>query len=209
MKLHIKNMVSNRCKMVVREELTKLGLHFLIVELGEVEIMEDISAELRQQLKINLRNSGLELMEDKRAALIEKIKNIIIEMVQNPGEIKIKISDLLSEKLHHNYGYLSNLFSEVQGMSIQHFIMLYKVERIKELMRYDDPSITEIAYKMNYSSVGHLSNQFKKITGLSPEHFKELKDKGRIQSEEIENSYRDRENKSILITGDANLILER
>jgi len=208
-KLHIKNMVSNRCKMVVREELTKLGLHFLIVELGEVEIMEDISAELRQQLKINLRNSGLELMEDKRAALIEKIKNIIIEMVQNPGEIKIKISDLLSEKLHHNYGYLSNLFSEVQGMSIQHFIMLYKVERIKELMRYDDPSITEIAYKMNYSSVGHLSNQFKKITGLSPEHFKELKDKGRIQSEEIENSYRDRENKSILITGDANLILER
>ena len=129
-------MVSNRCKMVVREELTKLGLHFLIVELGEVEIMEDISAELRQQLKINLRNSGLELMEDKRAALIEKIKNIIIEMVQNPGEIKIKISDLLSEKLHHNYGYLSNLFSEVQGMSIQHFIMLYKVERIKELMRY-------------------------------------------------------------------------
>jgi len=202
-------MVSNRCKMVVREELTKLGLHFLIVELGEVEIMEDISAELRQQLKINLRNSGLELMEDKRAALIEKIKNIIIEMVQNPGEIKIKISDLLSEKLHHNYGYLSNLFSEVQGMSIQHFIMLYKVERIKELMRYDDPSITEIAYKMNYSSVGHLSNQFKKITGLSPEHFKELKDKGRIQSEEIENSYRDRENKSILITGDANLILER
>jgi len=202
-------MVSNRCKMVVREELTKLGLHFLIVELGEVEIMEDISAELRQQLKINLRNSGLELMEDKRAALIEKIKNIIIEMVQNPGEIKIKISDLLSEKLHHNYGYLSNLFSEVQGMSIQHFIMLYKVERIKELMRYDDPSITEIAYKMNYSSVGHLSNQFKKITGLSPGHFKELKDKGRIQSEEIENSYRDRENKSILITGDANLILER
>jgi len=198
MKLQIKNMVSNRCKMVVRDELKKLGLHFIIVDLGEVEIMEDISAEQRQQLKINLLYSGLELMEDKRAVLIEKIKNIIIEMVRNPGEGKTKISNLLSEKLHHNYAYLASLFSEVLGMSIQHFIMLYKVECVKQLMRYDELSITEIAFKLNYSSVGHLSNQFKKITGLSPEHFKELKDKGRITFEEIENTYGKHENKSPL-----------
>jgi len=204
MKLQIKNMVSNRCKMVVRDELKKLGLHFIIVDLGEVEIMEDISGEQRQQLNISLLNSGLELMEDKRTVLIEKIKNIIVEMVRNPGEIKIKLSDLLREKLHHNYAYLANLFSEVQGMSIQHFIVLYKVDRIKEFIRYDELSVTEIAYKMNYSSVGHLSNQFKKITGLSPEHFKELKD--RIPFEEIENSYSEHENKSTLTAEHTNLI---
>lgn len=186
MKLYIKNMVSLRCKMIVKEELTKLGLHYIIVELGEVEIMENISAEQREQVKIALLNSGLELMDDKRAVLIEKIKNIIIEMVHHTDEIiKTNFSDFLSEKLNHDYTYLANLFSEVQGTTIEKFIILHKIERIKELIIYDELNITEIAWKMNYSSVSHLSNQFKKVTGLSPSHFKQLKDKRRTPIEEI------------------------
>jgi len=166
-------MVSNRCKMAVKEELKKLGLHFIIVDLGEVEIMEDLSEEQRDQLKVNLLTSGLELMDDKRAILIEKIKNVIIEMVHHSDEmIKVNFSDYLSEKLNHDYTYLANMFSEVQGTTIEQFIISHKVERIKELIIYDELNITEIAWKMNYSSVAHLSNQFKKITGLSPSHFK-------------------------------------
>ena len=179
-------MVSNRCKMAVKEELKKLGLHFIVVDLGEVEIMENISAEQREQLKIALLNSGLELMDDKRAVLIEKIKNVIIEMVHHTDEmIKINFSDFLSEKLNHDYTYLANLFSEVQGTTIEQFIISHKIERIKELIIYDELNITEIAWKMNYSSVAHLSNQFKKVTGLSPSHFKQLKDKRRSPIEEI------------------------
>jgi AraC-like DNA-binding protein len=186
LKLFIKNMVSNRCKMVVKEELKGLGLHFIVVDLGEVEIMEDISREERELVKIALLRSGLELMDDKRAMLIEKIKNIIIEMVHHTdGIIKINFSDYLSEKLNHDYTYLSNLFSEVQGTTIEHFIISHKIERIKELIIYNELNITEIAYKMNYSSVAHLSNQFKKVTGLSPSHFKLLKDKRRSPIEEI------------------------
>jgi AraC-like DNA-binding protein len=179
-------MVSTRCKMAVKEELKKLGLHFIVVDLGEVEIMENISAEEREQLKIALLNSGLELMDDKRAVLIEKIKNVIIEMVHHSDEmIKTNFSDFLSEKLNHDYTYLANLFSEVQGTTIEHFIISHKIERIKELIIYDELNITEIAWKMNYSSVAHLSNQFKKVTGLSPSHFKQLKDKRRRPIEEI------------------------
>jgi AraC-like DNA-binding protein len=179
-------MVSNRCKMVVKEELKKLGLHFIVVDLGEVEIMEDISPEQRAQVKEALFTSGLELMDDKRAMLIERIKNIIIEMVHYSDEIiKINFSDFLSEKLNHDYTYLSNLFSEVQGITIEHFIISHKIERIKELIIYNELNITEIAYKMNYSSVAHLSNQFKKVTGLSPSHFKQLKDKRRSPIEEV------------------------
>jgi len=186
MKLYIKYMVSNRCKMAVKEELKKLGLHFIVVDLGEVEIMETITPEQREQLKIALINSGLELMDDKRAVLIEKIKNTIIEMVHHSDEmIKTNFSDYLSEKLDHDYTYLANLFSEVQGSTIEHFIINHKIERIKELIIYDELNITEIAWKMNYSSVAHLSNQFKKVTGLSPSHFKQLKDKRRSQIEDI------------------------
>ncbi|MDO9274311.1 MAG: AraC family transcriptional regulator [Lutibacter sp.] len=186
MKLNIKNMVSNPCKMMVKEELKKLGLHFIVVDLGEVDIMEDISEEQREQLKIDLSQLGLELLDDKRIVLIEKIKNIIIEMIHNSDEtIKIKFSDFLSEKLHYDYTYLANLFSEVQGISIQQFMILHKIERIKELIFYDELSIKEIAYRLNYSSVAHLSNQFKKVTGLSPGHFKQLKDKIRSPIEEI------------------------
>jgi len=181
-------MVSTRCKMAVKEELKKLGLHFILVDLGEVEIMENISTEQREKLKAGLLNSGLELMDDKRAVLIEKIKNTIIEMVHHSDElIKVNFSEFLSEKLNHDYTYLANLFSEVQGTTIEHFIISHKVEPIKELIIYDELNITEIAWKMNYSSVAHLSNQFKKVTGLSPSHFKQLKDKRRRPIEEIGN----------------------
>ncbi len=181
-------MVSNRCKMVVKDELKKLGLHFIIVDLGVVDIMEDISDEKRALLKANLLESGLELMDDKRAILIEKIKNVIIEMIHYTDEpIKVTFSEYLSEKLNQNYTYLANLFSEVQGMNIEQFLILHKVERIKELIIYDELNITEIAWKMNYSSVAHLSTQFKKVTGLSPSHFKALKDKRRSPIEELGN----------------------
>jgi AraC-like DNA-binding protein len=183
-------MVSNRCKMVVKEELKKLGLHFILVELGEVEIMENLSIEQRTQLKQSLFESGLELMDDKRAVLIEKIKNAIIEMVHHSDEmIKVNFSDYLSEKLNHDYTYLSNLFSEVQGTTIEQFIISHKIERIKELIIYDELNLTQISYKMNYSSVAHLSNQFKKVTGLTPSHFKQLKDKRRSPIEEVGNEY--------------------
>ena len=179
-------MVSNRCKMAVKEELKKLGLHFIVVDLGEVEIMETISLDQREKLKESLLESGLELMDDKRAVLIEKIKNTIIEMIHHSDEmIKTNFSDYLSEKLNHDYTYLANLFSEVQGTTIEHFIINHKIERIKELIIYDELNITEIAWKMNYSSVAHLSNQFKKVTGLSPSHFKQLKDKRISQIEDI------------------------
>jgi AraC-like DNA-binding protein len=179
-------MVSNRCKMAVKEALGKLGLHFIVVDLGEVEIMENISAQQREQMKMALLGSGLELMDDKRAILIERIKTAIVEMVHHTDEmIKTNFSDFLSEKLNHDYTYMANLFSEVQGTTIEHFIIAHKIERIKELIIYDELNITEIAWKMNYSSVAHLSNQFKKVTGLSPSHFKQLKDKRRSPIEDI------------------------
>jgi len=179
-------MVSNRCKMAVKEELKKLGLHFIVVELGEVEIMEKINEDQRNLLKEGLLNSGLELMDDRRSVLIERIKNVIVEMVHHSDEvIRINFSHHLSEKLNHDYTYLANLFSEVQGTTIEQFIIAHKIERIKELIIYGELNITEIAWKMNYSSVAHLSNQFKKMTGLSPSHFKQLKDKRRSPIEEI------------------------
>ena len=179
-------MVSIRCKMIVKEELTKLGLHYIIVELGEVEIMENISSEQREQVKAALLNSGLELMDDKRSVLIERIKNTIVEMVHHSDDmIKTNFSDYLSKKLSHDYTYLANLFSEVQGTTIEKFIISHKIERIKELIIYDELNITEIAWKMNYNSVAHLSNQFKKVTGLSPSHFKQLKTKRRSPIEDI------------------------
>lgn len=186
MKLFIKYMVSNRCKMAVKEALKKFGLHFMVVDLGEVEIMETLTDEQRSKIKLELLESGLELMDDKRAMLIEKIKTIIIEMVHYSDEIiKVNFSDYLSEKMNHDYTYLANLFSEVQGTTIEQFIISHKIERIKELIIYDELNITEIAWKMNYSSVAHLSNQFKKVTGLSPSHFKQLKDKRRNPIEDI------------------------
>lgn len=177
MKIFIKNMVSNRCKIVVKEILKELDLHFILVDLGEVEIMENITFEQRELLNSKLMECGLEIMDDKKSILIEKIKSIIINLILHTEEnIKVNYSCYLSEKLNHNYTYLANLFSEVQGITIEHFIINNKIEKIKELMIYSDLTITEIAYKMNYSSVAHLSTQFKKVTGLSPSHFKNLKD---------------------------------
>jgi AraC-like DNA-binding protein len=172
--------------MAVKEALRLLKLHFIVVDLGEVEIMEDVTALQRIQLRELLLVSGLELMDDKRAVLIEKIKNAIIEMVHHTEEvIKVNFSEFLSDKLKYDYTYLANLFSEVQGTTIEQFIIFHKVERIKELIIYGEYNITEIAWKMNYSSVAHLSNQFKKVTGLSPSHFKQLKDKRRSPLEDI------------------------
>lgn len=179
-------MVSVRCKMVVKAALKELGLHFIVVDLGEVEIMEDLSSEQREQLKSALHEQGLELMDDKRSILIEKIIVTIVELVHYSDEVpKTNFSDYLSEKLNHNYTYLANLFSEVQGTTIEHFMIAHKIERIKELIIYDELNITEIAHKMNYSSVAHLSNQFKKMTGVTPTYFRQLKDKRRKTFEEI------------------------
>lgn len=179
-------MVSQRCKMVVKEELKKLGLHYIIVDMGIVDIMENITTGQLDQIKTALLKSGLELMEDKKAVLIEKIKNAIIEMVHYMDELpKTNFSDYLSEKLNYDYTYLANLFSEVQGTTIEKFIILHKIERIKELIIYGELNLTEIAWNMHYSSVAHLSNQFKKITGLTPSHFKTLKKKRRIAIEDI------------------------
>ena len=178
MKLYIKYMVSLRCKMVVKEELQKLGLHYVIVELGTVELLEDINSVQHQQLKLNLMNAGLELLDNKKSILIEKIKNVIVDMIHHSDTLpKVNYSDFISEKLGYDYTYLSNLFSEVKGITIQQFIIIHKIERVKELLLYDELNLTEISYKLHYSSVAHLSNQFKKVTGLSPSFYKSLKEK--------------------------------
>ena len=172
--------------MLVKDELTKLGLHYVIVELGTVEILEDITQDQHDQLKKNLLRSGLELLDDKRGILIEKIKAVIIEMIHYDEGIPLtNYSDYISEKLGYDYTYLSNTFSEVKGINIQHFIILHKIEKVKELILYDDLNLTEIAYRLNYSSVSHLSNQFKKITGLSPSYFKKLNLKRRKNLENV------------------------
>jgi AraC-like DNA-binding protein len=173
-------MVCIRCKMVVKFELKKLGVRYVNVELGEAEIMEDMSPEQLNHLDIALKKSGLELMDDKKSLLVEKIKAVIIELVHyNDEQLKINLSNYLSEKLNHNYTYLANLFSEVKGTTIEQFYLAHKIEKVKELLVYDELNLTEIAYRLNYSSVAHLSNQFKKMTGLTPSHFKQLKNKRR------------------------------
>ncbi|MPQ47300.1 helix-turn-helix domain-containing protein [Marinifilum sp. N1E240] len=179
-------MVSLRCKMIVKEELEKLGLHYIIVDLGMIEILEDINENQRKWLKENLQKSGLELMDDKKAILIEKIKNAITEVIHYSDEVpKENYSDYISEKLGYNYTYLANTFSEVKGITIQQFIIINKIEKVKELLLYDELNLTEISYKLNYSSVAHLSNQFKKITGLSPSFYKELKQKRKKNLENL------------------------
>ncbi len=177
--------MSARCKMAVKEELKKLGLHFIIVDLGEVEIMEDISEEQRAQLKIAFIDLGFELMDDKKAVLFQQIKNVIFETVLNPEATqKINFSVYLSKKIGHDYSYLANLFSEMQGTTIEQFMINYKIARVKELMITSELNMTEISWKLNYSSVAHLSTQFKKVTGLSPSQFRLLNEKRRIALEE-------------------------
>jgi AraC-like DNA-binding protein len=166
-------MVSLRCKLMVKEELRKLGLHNAVIDLGVVELLENMSDEQRSRLRENLKKSGLELLDDNKSILIERIKNVITELIHYSDEIPTQnYSDYLSEKLNYDYTYLSNIFSEVKGITIQQFIILNKIERVKELLLYDELNLTEISYRMHYSSVAHLSNQFKKITGLTPSYFK-------------------------------------
>tara|TARA_R110000868_G_scaffold410693_4_gene699820 strand:- start:55306 stop:55824 length:519 start_codon:yes stop_codon:yes gene_type:complete len=171
--------------MMVKEELKKLGLHYVVVDLGTVEILEDITLEQREKLKKNLLKSGLELLDDHRAILIEKIRSVIIELIHYTDEIpNVNYSDYISEKLDYDYTYLANTFSEVKGITIQQFIINHKIERVKELLLYDELNLTEISYKLHYSSVAHLSGQFKKVTGLTPTFYKNLKKK---RNENLEN----------------------
>lgn len=186
MKLYIKNMVSLRCKMMVKAELEKMKLKHAIVELGEVEIIENISAKKHQQLKAALLKSGLILMDDQRAILVEKIKNTIVELIHYRDETpKTNFSDYLRERLNYDYNYLSKLFSEVKGTTIEHYIIAHKIERAKELLIYNELTLSEIADKLHYSSVAHLSNQFKKVTGLTPSFFKNMKHQRLIAHENV------------------------
>ena len=178
LKLYIKYMVSLRCRMIVKEELKKLGIQNAAIDLGIADIPEDITKEQREKLRRNLLKSGLELMEDKKNILIEKIKSVIIEMIHYGDELpKMNYSDYISEKLKYDYTYLSNTFSDVKGITIQQYIIIHKIERVKELILYDELNLTEISEKMHYSSVAHLSGQFKKVTGHSPSYYKRLSEK--------------------------------
>jgi YesN/AraC family two-component response regulator len=186
MKLYVKNMVCIRCKMVVKDVLTKLGLRYNSVRLGEVELPESINPEQRERLRIALSKAGLELMDDRKSVLIQKIKTVIIELVHYSDKpLAVNLSTYLEEQLQHDYTYLANLFSEVQGTTIEKFTISHKIERVKELLVYNELTLTEIAYKMHYSSVAHLCKQFKKVTGLTPSHFKSLKDKRRSMLEDL------------------------
>jgi AraC-like DNA-binding protein len=179
-------MVCIRCQMVVKAELKKLDLDYNYVKIGEANLKDNITLEQEEQLDKALRKSGLELMDNKKSILVEKIKSAIIELVHYSEEqIRVNLSDYLSEKLNYDYTYLANLFSEVKGITIEKFYLAHKIEKVKELIVYDELNLTEISYRMQYSSVAHLSNQFKKITGLTPTHFKMLKSKRRSTLEDV------------------------
>jgi len=190
-------MVCLRCKIVVRDVLTGLDIRYSLVELGHAELQGSITEEQHAEVKQALLKSGLELMDDKKSVLIEKIKAVIVEMVHYATEpLTINFSDFLSQKLHHDYTYLANLFSEVQGITIEKFLIAHKIERVKELLVYDELTLTEISYLMHYSSVAHLSNQFKKVTGLTPSHFKQLREKRRTALEDVAPVKRTKSDKS-------------
>jgi len=171
-------MVCVRCQMVVKSELEKLGLHHNYVKIGEADIIENLLTEELEQLNNGLKKAGLVLMDDKKSILVEKIKSAIIELVHfTEDQIKVNLSDFLSEKLEYDYTYLANQFSEINGVTIEKFYLTHKIERVKELIVYDELNLSEIAYRLHYSSVAHLSNQFKKFTGMTPSQFKMLKNK--------------------------------
>jgi AraC-like DNA-binding protein len=186
MVLHIKNMVCNRCKWVVKTELEKLGQEVMVVNLGEVELKNDINDEQREEIREKLEEFGFELMNDKSSVLIEQIKTQIIQLVQDTEKLeKQNLSDYLSKALHKDYSSLSKMFSEVTGVTIEQYFILQKIERAKELIVYGEMSLTQIAFELGYSSVAHLSSQFKKITGLTPSHFKGLKQQPRNSLDEV------------------------
>lgn len=179
-------MVSIRCKMLVKSELEKIGIKYLSISLGEVNLLDDITKEQSENLKNSLLKSGIVLLDNKNAILIEKIKCIVIEMVHYADELpKIKFSDYLTKRLKYDYTYMANLFSEIEGSTIEHYILVHKIEKVKELIIYDELNFSEIAIKLNYSSVSHLSHQFKKITGLTPTFFKSLKIRKRKSLENL------------------------
>jgi len=186
MKLYIKNMVCSRCKMVVKSELEKLKLQLLTVDLGEVETVVAISETKKNEIAEHLKGFGFELIDDKKSRLIDKIKTLIIDLVHHQNSpLNTNLSSYLSDQLLQDYSALSNLFSEVEDTTIEKYFINQKIEKVKELLLYDELTISEIAFQMNYSSVAYLSNQFKKITGFSPSHYKQLKDKKRRQIEDI------------------------
>jgi AraC-like DNA-binding protein len=179
-------MVCSRCKMVVKSELENLALHPLAIELGEVEIQEENIDFVKDELIKNLNSLGFELMDDKKSRVIDRIKTLIIELVHDKNnELKTNLSDYLSEQLAQDYNTLSHLFSEVEGITIEKYFIAQKIEKVKELLMYDELTLNEIAYQLNYSSVAHLSNQFKKITGFPPTYFKQLKSRKRRQIEDL------------------------
>lgn len=180
MKLYIKNMVCSRCKMVVKSELEKLGLHPISVDLGEVDIADELQGYKRQDIHAALQKFGFALLDDKKSVIIERVKNMIIDLVQNKNNhLKTNLSDYLSKELNHDYTYITNLFTQVEGTTIEQYFIAQKVERVKELLVYDELTLSEISYQLNYSSVSHLSKQFKKVTGLTPSHYKQLKEQKR------------------------------
>lgn len=186
MKLYIKNMVCSRCKMVVKSELEKLGLQPLSVDLGEVGIADELEGYQRQDIHAALQKFGFALLDDKKSVIIERVKNLIVDLVQNKNnQLKTNLSDYLSIELNHDYTYITNLFTQVEGTTIEQYFIAQKIERVKELLVYDEMSLSEIAYQLNYSSVSHLSKQFKKVTGLTPSHYKQLKEKKRNPLEEL------------------------
>jgi YesN/AraC family two-component response regulator len=180
MKLFIKNMVCNRCIMVVQSELEHAGYPPLKVQLGEAELKEELSADQREKLGSRMKVLGFEIIDDSRGKLIEKIKQTIIQLVHHSREnLRMNYSDYIASQLNRDYGYLSGLFSEVEGITIEKYIIQQKIEKVKELLVYNELTLSEIAYQMGYSSVAHLSGQFKKITGLTPSHFKQVKENKR------------------------------
>ena len=184
--LFIKNMVCNRCIMVIQSELNKLSFNVINIKLGEVTLEKEPTPEERKNLNQVLISLGFQIIDDKKGSTIEKIKNIIIEMVHyQDSNVKTNLSDVLSSRLHHDYNYLSNLFSEVEGTTIEKYFIAQKVERVKELLVYDELSLSEIAFQLNYSSVAYLSNQFKKVTGLTPSHFKQIREDKRKPLDEV------------------------
>lgn len=186
MKLYIKNMVCSRCKMVVKAVFEGMGIIPISVELGEVELKNDILENQKKELQKNLRVVGFDLIDDKKSKTIDKIKTLIIDLVQNKNnDLKTNLSEFLFQQLHQDYNTLSNLFSEVENTTIEKYFISLKIEKVKELIIYDELSLSQIAYSLNYSSVSHLSNQFKKVTGFSPTHFKNIKTIKRKQIEDL------------------------
>ncbi|HRG85092.1 MAG TPA: helix-turn-helix domain-containing protein [Chitinophagales bacterium] len=186
MKIYVKNMACESCKVVVKEALEELDIKPVKVELGEIETKEEISDEDKLKLNKKIKKVGLELLEKKQGVLVEKIRQVIIDYVYNTEEKPtMKFSALLSKELNHSYTYLANFFSEVEATTIEQYMIGLKIERIKELIIFGEHTLSEIAYMLHYSSVAHLSAQFKKATGLTPTHFKKLKEKRRIAIQNI------------------------